>query len=126
MKRCPKCGRSYVDYWKVCLEDGVELIELRTAKRPTERSAIPAKAWRKHEDGNGVKGFIALLGVAAAGGVLLLFSLYGGGGSISGTGFVPGESAVGAFMYFLGVGCAVMCSGLMVLLSLKIFLRGSR
>ena len=50
MKRCPKCGRSYEDYWKVCLEDGVQLQDMKTIHKPHETGTFKSLSKREAEE----------------------------------------------------------------------------
>ena len=49
MKRCPKCGRSYEDYWQVCLEDGVHLLDMKTIHKSHEMGAFKSLSKREAE-----------------------------------------------------------------------------
>lgn len=50
MKRCPKCGRSYEDYWQVCLEDGVHLLDMKTIHKPHEMGTFKSLSKKEAEE----------------------------------------------------------------------------
>ncbi len=50
MKRCPKCGRSYEDYWQVCLEDGVHLIDMKTIHKTHGAGTFKSLSAREAEE----------------------------------------------------------------------------
>jgi len=66
MKRCPRCGRGYEEYWKVCLEDGEPLIEVKTIHKSPEAGIFKSLSWREaEEEKRGILVFFLIVGAVA-------------------------------------------------------------
>jgi len=67
MKRCPRCGRGYEEYWKVCLDDGEPLEEVKIIHRSPETEMFKSLSMREAEaEKRGLILFFLFTGMAAA------------------------------------------------------------